>query len=82
MVVPAPVSLPVERLICRCLRVSEADIRRALEDLGVGSLRELCAKTGAGGGCCACRRNLKELLAARAADVEPNVRRVRLDAAH
>jgi bacterioferritin-associated ferredoxin len=50
-----------DRLVCRCLRVTEAAVIAAVRG-GAGSVRDLRAATGAGGGCMCCHRELKRYL--------------------
>jgi len=50
------------RLLCRCLRVTEAVVVEALTTLGVRTLKGLRQETGAGDGCTACHRLLQRYL--------------------
>src|SRR5689334_5711120 len=50
------------RLVCRCLRVTESVVVRALTTGGARSLKELRQETGAGDGCTACHRLLRSYL--------------------
>jgi bacterioferritin-associated ferredoxin len=47
-----------QRLICRCLRVSEAEVRQALITFDLRTLKDLRRHTGAGDGCTACHVRL------------------------
>jgi bacterioferritin-associated ferredoxin len=52
-----------ERLVCRCLRVTEAALRDVLVSLPVRNLKELRQLTGAGDGCTCCHDQLRQLIA-------------------
>jgi len=51
-----------ERVVCRCLQVTEEQVVVAIATLEIRSLRELQQTTGAGEGCTACHRKLKALI--------------------
>lgn len=51
-----------ERVVCRCLGITEADVLEALTTQEIRSLRDLRQQTGAGDGCTACHRLLKQYL--------------------
>lgn len=48
-----------DRVVCRCLKVTEGAIIEAIVSLGVRSLGELKAATEAGTGCTCCHRQLR-----------------------
>jgi bacterioferritin-associated ferredoxin len=48
-------------IVCQCRRVSDRKVAKSVRN-GCGSLRDLCAKTGAGQECGCCVARLKELL--------------------
>lgn len=50
------------RVICRCLQVTEGALLRVLGDGAACSLREIRQRTGAGDGCTACHRLLRQFL--------------------
>ena len=52
-----------DRIVCRCLQVTEHEIVTAIREHGLSSVRELQTVTGAGGGCTCCHRELKQYLA-------------------
>ena len=54
---------PSQRVVCRCLQVTEAEIVSAAAALEVESIRELCTLTDAGNGCTACHRELEQIVA-------------------
>ena len=72
----SPVASPA-RPVCHCLRVEEEEIRDAIDDGGLQTVRQVTASCGAGGGCTACHRHIKRYLAeaarARAAQTEMEV---------
>ena len=51
-----------ERIICRCLRISERQLADAASTGMVCTLRDAISKTGAGAGCTACHRRIKQFL--------------------
>lgn len=52
-----------ERLVCRCLRVTEETVIAAIRTRGATTVVELRTVTGAGDGCRCCHRELKQYLA-------------------
>lgn len=62
---PAP-NTKTDRVICRCLGVTTSQITDAADYGGCESLRDLMQHTGAGKGCTACHRRIKDLLQSRA----------------
>jgi bacterioferritin-associated ferredoxin len=51
-----------ERVVCRCLRVTEAKVLDALSSRAICSVKELRSCTGAGDGCMACHRLLQRYI--------------------
>ena len=51
-----------ERLVCRCLQVTEADLVSALMRFELRTLKEVRLHTGAGDGCTACHKELRRML--------------------
>lgn len=51
-----------ETIVCHCLQVSESTLTDAIAICGIGTVKELCRETGAGGGCTACHARLREML--------------------
>jgi len=49
---------PADRVICRCLNVTEASILEAIASCPIRTLKDLCRFTQAGEGCMSCRREL------------------------
>jgi bacterioferritin-associated ferredoxin len=58
---PAVGSCP-DRIVCRCLKVTEQAIIDAIIVLGARTLKELRRATDAGGGCTCCHKELKVYL--------------------
>lgn len=52
-----------DRVVCRCLNVTETAIVQAIEQHDLQTIRELKRITGAGDGCTCCHAELKEYLA-------------------
>ena len=59
---PGPCAGCPERVVCRCLKVTEEVVVTAIVELGLRTVREVRTATGAGGGCTCCHRELRELL--------------------
>lgn len=57
------------RLLCRCLRVSEAELEAASSYCDMETVRDVTEQTGAGSGCMACHCAIKEFLKHRRAQV-------------
>jgi NAD(P)H-nitrite reductase large subunit len=54
--------LSAERIVCRCLQVSETEILSAVETCGARTVKELGRCTGAGQGCTACHFALRKFV--------------------
>jgi bacterioferritin-associated ferredoxin len=52
----------VERIVCRCLQVTETEIVEALATREIRSLKDLRRHTSAGDGCTACHQQLMQIL--------------------
>jgi bacterioferritin-associated ferredoxin len=52
----------MDRLVCRCLKVTEHAVVTAIRELGASTIRELQLATEAGAGCGCCRRELRQYL--------------------
>jgi bacterioferritin-associated ferredoxin len=50
------------KLVCRCLQVTEETLLRALEIFELQTVKDIRCKTGAGDGCTACHRKLRQYL--------------------
>ena len=57
------------RHACRCLKVTEAEVVRAIAALNLRTLDEVRLQTGAGGGCTCCHQHLLKYLTHPAAAV-------------
>lgn len=51
-----------DRIVCRCLNVTEEAIADAIVSLGLRSLNDVRLVTGAGDGCTCCHQSIRELL--------------------
>lgn len=49
--------------VCHCLRITEAEIRETADALSAPTVRCVMKETGAGSGCTACHRRIRDLLA-------------------
>jgi bacterioferritin-associated ferredoxin len=54
-----------ERVVCHCLQVTEEALLIAVETFGLRTLKEVRQATGAGDGCTACHRRLRQYLELR-----------------
>ena len=52
-----------ERVVCRCLKVTEETVITAIRSRGAATVAELRTVTGAGDGCRCCHKELKAYLA-------------------
>jgi len=52
-------------VVCRCLGVTSTELNQALDVFNAQSVEDLREQTGAGGGCTACHRVLRQVIAAR-----------------
>ncbi len=53
------------RVVCRCLQVTEDQILEAIEDGDLNTVREVRKATGAGAGCMCCHGEIKRMLVQR-----------------
>jgi NAD(P)H-nitrite reductase large subunit len=60
-----------DRVVCRCLRVTEETIISAVVTLGLRTVKELRTATEAGEGCGCCHRELHGYLAVYASSSSP-----------
>lgn len=54
----------VDKLVCRCLQVRESQLQDCATIYGMTTLQEVRQHCGAGGGCNACHRKIRDFLAA------------------
>jgi bacterioferritin-associated ferredoxin len=59
----ASVASCAERIVCRCLKVTESELITAITTVGARSIVELQVHTEAGSGCTCCHRELQQYLA-------------------
>ena len=59
-----------DRIVCRCLKVTEAVVVEAITTLGLRTVRDVRNATGAGDGCTCCHRQIREYLEVHVAAVE------------
>ena len=52
----------VTRPLCHCLGISEGEVREAIVEHELQTVRGVAKICGAGGGCTACHRHIKRLL--------------------
>lgn len=52
-----------DEIVCRCLQVSEAEIKTAAEIAEIPTVRCIGHLTGAGTGCTVCHRRIRAILA-------------------
>lgn len=69
---PAPVASAIAKataestsavsMICHCLGITEADVRRSIDSLPNPTLESVSEHTGAGSGCTGCRQRVQRLI--------------------
>jgi NAD(P)H-nitrite reductase large subunit len=55
-----------DRIVCRCLKVTEGRIVEAVTTLGLRTVKDVRAVTGAGDGCTCCHKQIRALIEAHA----------------
>jgi len=70
---PGPCSGCPDRVVCRCLKVTEAAIVEAITERGVRTLQELRQATEAGTGCNCCHKELRAYLELHAPSSPANI---------
>lgn len=60
-----------DRVVCRCLKVTEATIVDSIITLGLSSVKQVSRATGAGEGCTCCHTQIRELLEVHAQPTAP-----------
>lgn len=63
---PGPCGGCPDRVVCRCLKVTEGAIVDAVVGLGLRTVKEVRRATGAGDGCTCCHRQIRGLIEAHA----------------
>jgi NAD(P)H-nitrite reductase large subunit len=69
---PAVGSCP-DRVVCRCLKVTEEMVITAITTLGLRTVKEVRSATEAGTGCNCCHRELRAYLAVYSSSSSPNM---------
>jgi bacterioferritin-associated ferredoxin len=69
----ASVGSCADRIVCRCLRVTETDVIAAITTGGARSLVELQTLTEAGDGCTCCHRELQSYLTIYSSSSSPAI---------
>lgn len=69
---PAVGSCP-DRVVCKCLKVTEEVVITAITTLGLRTVKEVRSATEAGTGCNCCHRELNVYLAVYASSSSPNM---------
>jgi bacterioferritin-associated ferredoxin len=59
---PGPCAGCPDRIVCRCLKVTEETVVDAIVSLGLRTVKEVRAATGAGDGCTCCHTQLRAYL--------------------
>ena len=67
---PAVGSCP-DRVVCRCLKVTEESVIVAIRTHGARTIRELRTLTGAGDGCNCCHQELRQYLTVYSSSSSP-----------
>ena len=66
--VDVPLFCSTHRPLCHCLNVEADEVRAAIDDGGLQTVRQVSQTCGAGGGCTSCHRHIKRMLAQAAAE--------------
>ena len=62
-----------DRIVCRCLKVTEATVVEAIRVQGLLTVRDIREATEAGDGCTCCHAEIRELIELHAERVEVRV---------
>ncbi len=62
-----------DRIVCRCLGVTEETIISAVITLGLRTIKDVRQATEAGDGCCCCHREISSYLAVYASSSSPAI---------
>ncbi|HEX4611173.1 MAG TPA: (2Fe-2S)-binding protein [Urbifossiella sp.] len=60
-----------DRVVCRCLKVTEGRIVEAVTTLGLRTVKEVRLATGAGDGCTCCHKQIRALVEAHSPVAAP-----------
>lgn len=69
---PGPCAGCPDRIVCRCLKVTESAIIEAVVIGGARTVKELSVATGAGDGCTCCHIQLQEYLEVHSSSLSSN----------
>ena len=61
-----------DRIVCRCLKVTEAVLVEAITTLGLRTVREIREVTRAGDGCTCCHREIRSYLEVHSSSSSPS----------
>jgi bacterioferritin-associated ferredoxin len=54
---------PSDEIVCHCLRISESEVRTAMDTAQANSLRGIMKATDAGTGCTVCHCRIRQVIA-------------------
>jgi NAD(P)H-nitrite reductase large subunit len=60
-----------DRIVCRCLKVTEHEVITAIQTLGLRTVKEVGRATEAGTGCTCCHKEIAAYLAVYSSSSEP-----------
>lgn len=60
----SPQPVESDRIVCHCLQVRESQMQECVAMLELATVSQVKAHCGAGGGCTACHRRIREIIAA------------------
>jgi bacterioferritin-associated ferredoxin len=52
-----------DEIVCHCLRITESEVRTAVETTNASTVRSIIKTTDAGSGCTVCHCRIKQLIA-------------------
>jgi bacterioferritin-associated ferredoxin len=61
----------MDRVVCRCLQVTETELREAIARCQLQTIRDVACSTGAGDGCTACHRTIQQFLRSSSCPMQP-----------
>jgi NAD(P)H-nitrite reductase large subunit len=62
-----------DRIVCRCLKVTEGTIVEAITSLGLRTVKDVRVTTSAGDGCTCCHKQIRVLIETHAPSTAPLV---------
>jgi assimilatory nitrate reductase electron transfer subunit len=69
---PGPCAGCPDRIVCRCLKVTEGAIVDAIVTLGLATVKDVRKATGAGDGCTCCHREIRAILEVHSSSSSPS----------